>query len=67
MLSGSLEEIATNIARMQRDELLEILRSLRCSFKLDFTDEYLTTLSLERLRHVTMAAFIHADQIPAGR
>ncbi len=60
MLSASPEKVACELARMPREQIVSTLRSLDCDFKIDFTDEYLGSLSLERLRHVALAACLHA-------
>ena len=48
---------------MDRAKLIRYVRRLKCDFELDFTDEFLRSVSLERLRHIALAAGIHA----AGR
>lgn len=53
------EIIARKIATMRRPELVRMLRSLDCGFRMDFTDDYLNSMSLERLRHVVLAATLH--------
>jgi hypothetical protein len=35
------------------------LHRLRCRFQLDFTDDFLESVSLERLRHIALAASLH--------
>ena len=47
---------AAKIATMSRSELIRLLRQLRCTFELDFTDEFLESASLDRLRHIVLAA-----------
>lgn len=44
---------------MGREELTRHLQRLHCEFDLDFTDEFLDSLSLERLRHIVLAAMLH--------
>jgi len=56
-----LENALTRIAEMCRAELIDLLLHCRCSFPTDFTREYLETLEIERLRHVAMAALLHAE------
>jgi len=64
MQAQSLEEYAKQIAVMPRPHLIAMLRGLDCDFKLDFTDEFMASVSLERLRHITMAALLHAHSPP---
>jgi hypothetical protein len=56
--------LATRLAAMSRAELVRILRGMHCTFQLDFTDEFLRTVSLERLRHIILAASLHERRCP---
>jgi hypothetical protein len=51
---------ATSIAALGRDELKRRIRNFRGRFKLDFTEDYLNHLSIDRLRHILLAALINA-------
>jgi hypothetical protein len=62
MSSTSSEDLATSIAVMGRSELIELLRSTPCTFRLDFTEAFLRTVSLEKLRHIALAASLHIRQ-----
>jgi len=53
------EQTATSIAALGRDELERRIRSFRGRFKLDFTEDYLNALSVDRLRHILLAALIN--------
>lgn len=61
MDSQRLEHALTRVAEMPRAELIDLLLEFPCSFPTDFTREYLETLELDRLRHVAMAALLHAE------
>ena len=50
------ENVAASIAMMDRYELQKELLRFQGSFKLDFTQEYLQSQTLERLRHILLAA-----------
>jgi hypothetical protein len=54
------EGLILAIAEMDRQHLVEMLRSMQCGFSIDFSDEFLASMSLERLRHVTLAAAMHS-------
>ncbi len=54
------EQTATLIAALDRSELKRRIRNFRGRFKLDFTEDYLNALSVERLRHILLAALINA-------
>lgn len=48
------------LATMDRVELVGFIRNLKCTFEMDFTDNFLGSMSLGRLRHVAVAAALHA-------
>ena len=48
---------------MDRPELIESLRGMKCPFELDFSDEFLGSISIERLRHILMAATMHSMSV----
>jgi len=52
------------ISRMDRFSLIRFLSRMRCSFKMDFSREYLETISLDQLRHIVLAACQHAISLP---
>jgi len=54
------EQTATSIASLGRNELKRRIKGFRGRFKLDFTEDYLNNLSVERLRHILLAALINA-------
>ncbi|MHC4294958.1 MAG: hypothetical protein ACYSTL_05175 [Planctomycetota bacterium] len=60
MAAPKMEKLTQQIATMDRDALVRTLRQLNCDFELDFTDEFLSEVSLERLRHIVTAALLHA-------
>jgi len=54
------EREATSIAALGRNELTRRIRNFKGRFKLDFTDDYLNRLTVDRLRHILLAASINA-------
>jgi hypothetical protein len=54
------EQTAVSIASLGRDELKRRIRNFEGRFKLDFTDNYLDNLGVDRLRHILLAALINA-------
>lgn len=54
------ESTATLIASLGKEELKRRIRDFRGRFRLDFTDSYLDTLGVDRLRHILLAALINA-------
>ena len=59
MACRRLERLVEKINGMQRDSLVQMLHQMHCPFKLDFTDEFLNSVSVERLRHIVLAASLH--------
>ncbi|MHC4456060.1 MAG: hypothetical protein ACYS0I_03040 [Planctomycetota bacterium] len=56
------EQTATSIACLGRNELKRRIKNFKGRFKLDFTEDYLNGLSVDRLRHILLAAVINARQ-----
>jgi hypothetical protein len=54
------ERTATSVATLDRAELTKRIRNFRGRFKLDFTEDYLKKLSVDRLRHILLAAMLNA-------
>jgi len=52
------EQAATSITALGKDELKKRIKNFRGRFKLDFTEDYLNNLSVDRLRHILLAALI---------
>jgi hypothetical protein len=59
-LGDNFEQTATSIAALGKDELKRRIKNFRGRFRLDFTEDYLNNLSVERLRHILLAALINA-------
>jgi len=60
MTTRQLERTVAELRAMNRPDLVSVLHDLKCSFKLDFTEEFLNSISLDRLRHIVLAAKLHA-------
>jgi hypothetical protein len=54
----SLEEIAVSISSLGKAEVKRRIKNFKGRFRLDFTDEYLDALSIDRLRHILLAALL---------
>jgi hypothetical protein len=54
------EQTATSIASLERTELKRRIKGFKGRFKLDFTENYLNDLSVDRLRHILLAALMNA-------
>jgi hypothetical protein len=59
MPSGKFVERQVNsVSALSRKELKRRIKNFHGRFKLDFTDDYLNKISVERLRHILLAALI---------
>jgi hypothetical protein len=54
------EQTATTLAALGRDELKKRIRNFKGRFQLDFTEDYLNGQTVDRLRHILLAALINA-------
>ena len=52
------ERSVVAIATLSREELKNQIKSFKDVLKLDFTDDYLDAISLDRLRHILLAVVI---------
>jgi hypothetical protein len=52
----NFDRLARTISTLDRNEVEKKIKNFRGRFKLDFTDEYLNNLTVERLRHILFAA-----------
>jgi len=57
----SFEKFATSIARMDKAQLKHRIKTFPGRFRLDFTEDYLNTAPVDRLRHILLAAMINAN------
>lgn len=55
-MERNLEKLASHIASLGRSEAERGIRNFKGTFRLDFTDDYLKGLTIERLRHILFAA-----------
>ena len=63
MQGQRVETLVTRIGALDRRGVIEMLRGMECDFEIDFTDEFLNTISLERLKHIALAAGLHCTRI----
>ena len=55
-VNTNFEELALFIAGMGREEIHQEIKNFQGRFQLDFTEEYLESQPLEKLRHILFAA-----------
>ena len=58
-MSQAINDMMQTVESLDREGCITQLRRIRRP-KLDFTEEYLQGQSLDKLRHIVMAAFLHA-------
>ncbi len=58
-MSQTINDMMQTVESLDREGCITQLRQIRRP-KLDFTDEYLQGQSLDKLRHIVMAAFLQA-------
>ena len=56
VMPNKLDHVTTTVAEMSREEVQKEIIHFNGRFKLDFTPEYLMAQTLERLRHILLAA-----------
>jgi hypothetical protein len=52
------EKTSTTLATLNRNQLTRRIKNFKGRFRLDFNEEYLNKLSVDRLRHILLAAVI---------
>ena len=60
-----LDELICLVAVLDRPTLIRHIRNYRASFPVDFTDDFLETSSIERVRHIFVALCLQAQYLPA--
>lgn len=56
--ANSFENIAVKIAALNKSEVIRRIKNFKGRFKLDFTEDYLASLSVDRLRHILLSAIM---------
>jgi hypothetical protein len=64
LASDQVEEFVTLVASLDRQTLKQQLAEYRGNFPLDFTSDFLDSLSLDRLRHVFLAVCLQNQRLP---
>lgn len=62
-LNTNPDLMASTIAEMNRDQVKNEILHFEGRFKLDFAEDYLDKLSLEKLRHILLAARLQQCQM----
>ena len=56
--TDSFEEMSSSISSLSKSEVKRRLVTLKSRLNLDFTDNYLETIGLDKLRHILFAAMV---------
>ena len=62
--SQQVEELICLVSAMDRPALARHFRAFRASFPVDFTEHFLETTPLERLRHIFVALCLQCQHVP---
>jgi len=62
--SEQIEELISLVSALDREALVRQFTAYRGAFPVDFTNEFLTTQSLERLRHIFVALCLQSQRMP---
>jgi hypothetical protein len=54
----SFEQVALAVNSLTKSQLKRRLLNFKGRFKLDFTDKYLDSLTIEKLKHILLAAML---------
>jgi hypothetical protein len=64
LASEQVEELICLVAALDRESLVDHLHDYHASFPIDFTDDFLTTVPLDRLRHIFVALCLQQKHVP---
>jgi hypothetical protein len=64
LVSDQVEEFICLVAAMDRDDVIHHIHDYRATFPLDFTDDFLATVPLDRLRHIFIALCLQQKHVP---
>ena len=64
LASEQVEELICIVAALDRPAVVRQLQAYRASFPIDFTDDFLATIPLDRLRHIFVALCLQQQHLP---
>ena len=62
--SHQIDDLIQLVAALDREALVGQFHCYRANFPVDFTDEFLATMPLDRLRHIFVALCIQHRRMP---
>ena len=63
--SHQIDDLIQLVAALDRDALLEQFHTYRANFPIDFTDDFLNSMPLDRLRHIFVALCLQTQRMPS--
>jgi len=64
MDAGQMEDLISMVNAMPRQQLKAKFRAFRGSFPVDFTDDFLDSVPLDRLQHIFVALCMQNNSLP---
>ena len=64
--SAQIEDLMTLVASLDRTALVDQFQNYRGKFPVDFTEDFLTHTSLDKLRHIFVAMCLQNKRLPDG-
>lgn len=64
LASEQVEELICVVAALDRAALVDQLHAYRASFPVDFTEDFLSTVPIDRLRHIFLALCLQQQHLP---
>lgn len=62
--SEQIEELIALVSGLDRDTLMNHIRSYRAAFPVDFTSDYLQQLPTDKIRHIFVAMCLQSQRMP---
>jgi hypothetical protein len=62
--SHQLEELVSVVSGLDREALVDQFRTFEASFPIDFSNEFLQSQTVDRLRHLFLALCIEQQRMP---
>ena len=63
--SHQIDDLIQLVSALDRAALLSHFHCYRANFPVDFTDEFLNSLPLDRLRHIFVALCLQTQRMPS--
>jgi hypothetical protein len=64
LANDQVEDLICLVASLDRASLIQQFHVYRATFPLDFSDEFLATMPLDRLRHIFVALCLQQQHVP---